>query len=279
MAAENGGSHPPKNKIAHKVLIKIMFAYSPRKKSANPIEEYSTLYPATNSASASGKSKGARLVSAKHETKNMINNGNRGKPNHTCDCAYTISDKFREPAHKSTEIMINPMETSYDIICAADRKPPRKAYLEFDDQPAVMIPYTPNDEIANTYSTPTCTSANTIPSPKGMTDQATKLRIKVTSGALINTTVFAFVGKTGSLRRSFTASAIGCKIPKIPTTFGPFRLCIAAIILRSASVKKATAIISGSMIPMMESNSHTISDLFMVIHLLSSTGIEPVFSP
>jgi hypothetical protein len=38
-----GGSHPPKNKRAQSTLIKIMFAYSPKKNRANPIEEYSTL--------------------------------------------------------------------------------------------------------------------------------------------------------------------------------------------------------------------------------------------
>ena len=42
-----------------------MLPYSPKKKSPNDNEEYSTLYPATNSASASGKSNGALFVSAK----------------------------------------------------------------------------------------------------------------------------------------------------------------------------------------------------------------------
>lgn len=73
-----GGCQPPRKKIVHKLLMEIMFAYSPRKKSANPIDEYSTLYPATSSASASGKSKGARLVSAKQEMKKRIKMGKRG---------------------------------------------------------------------------------------------------------------------------------------------------------------------------------------------------------
>ena len=37
------------------------------KKNANGNPEYSTLYPATNSASASGKSNGVRFVSAKKQ--------------------------------------------------------------------------------------------------------------------------------------------------------------------------------------------------------------------
>jgi hypothetical protein len=45
-------------------LIKIMLPYSAKKKRAKAIEEYSTLYPATSSASASGKSNGDLFVSA-----------------------------------------------------------------------------------------------------------------------------------------------------------------------------------------------------------------------
>ena len=63
----NGGNHPPKNKIAANTLISNMFAYSPKKNKANVIAEYSTLYPDTNSASASGKSNGCRFVSANIE--------------------------------------------------------------------------------------------------------------------------------------------------------------------------------------------------------------------
>ena len=42
----------------------IMLQYSAMKKAANFIDEYSTWKPATSSFSASGKSKGTRLVSA-----------------------------------------------------------------------------------------------------------------------------------------------------------------------------------------------------------------------
>ena len=49
--------------------IRIMLAYSPRKNSAKVIDEYSTLKPATSSDSPSGRSKGARLVSARVEMK------------------------------------------------------------------------------------------------------------------------------------------------------------------------------------------------------------------
>ena len=63
----NGGSQPPRNKIAESELINNMFEYSARKNNAKVIAEYSTLYPETSSDSASGRSKGCRFVSANIE--------------------------------------------------------------------------------------------------------------------------------------------------------------------------------------------------------------------
>lgn len=50
-----------------------MDVYSLKKKKAKNEEEYSVVYPPTNSDSASGKSKGCLFVSARLETKNKIN--------------------------------------------------------------------------------------------------------------------------------------------------------------------------------------------------------------
>jgi hypothetical protein len=47
-----------------------------------------------------------------------------------------------------TGSIVNPMETSYEIICAAERKDPRNAYFELLAHPAIIIPYTFKDEIA-----------------------------------------------------------------------------------------------------------------------------------
>jgi hypothetical protein len=80
---------------------------------AKIIEEYSTLYPATNSASASGKSKGARFVSASIETKKIAAHGSNGAANHTVRFwARMISVKLEEPAKRMTGNMVNPIETS-----------------------------------------------------------------------------------------------------------------------------------------------------------------------
>jgi hypothetical protein len=90
-----------------------MLPYSARKNIAKIIEEYSTLYPATSSASASGKSNGVRLVSATIEMKKIIDNGNSGKTkNMVLHCALTISTKFNEPETKIIGRTIKLIETS-----------------------------------------------------------------------------------------------------------------------------------------------------------------------
>jgi hypothetical protein len=75
----SGLIEPPKNIKTANVLIKIIEPYSARKKSAKPILAYSTLKPETSSDSASGKSNGARFVSARIDIKNIKNNGKKGK--------------------------------------------------------------------------------------------------------------------------------------------------------------------------------------------------------
>ena len=106
------GSQPPRNKRETNALIKSMLAYSPKKNKAKVIAEYSTLYPETNSASASGKSKGWRFVSASIETQNIINIGSKGIMNQTLFWAITIELKLKEPAQIHTLIIMNPIETS-----------------------------------------------------------------------------------------------------------------------------------------------------------------------
>jgi hypothetical protein len=58
-------------------------------------------------------------------------------------------------------------------------------------------------------------------------------------GAIKNKSRFIFVGITISLTINFKPSATICKLPQIPTTFGPRRRCTDAITFRSITVKKA----------------------------------------
>ena len=92
--------------------IRIMFAYSPRKNRPNVIAPYSTWKPPTISLSPSGRSNGARFVSARIETRKTMNIGNSGMKNHTRCCAVTMSVRFRDPAHNSTVTITKPMLTS-----------------------------------------------------------------------------------------------------------------------------------------------------------------------
>lgn len=71
-------NQPPTKTIIVKILIAIIDPYSAKKNKAKPMLEYSTLKPETNSDSASGKSNGALLVSAKIEIKNIIKSGKNG---------------------------------------------------------------------------------------------------------------------------------------------------------------------------------------------------------
>jgi len=63
--------------MTNKQLINSIAAYSLINKKANRKPPYSTLYPATNSASASIKSNGTLFVSAKIHIKNKIAKGNK----------------------------------------------------------------------------------------------------------------------------------------------------------------------------------------------------------
>lgn len=125
-----------------------MLLYSARKKRAKPIAEYSTLYPETSSASASGRSKGWRFVSASVVMKNTMRTGKRGNISHRFFCVSTRVEKLRLPVSRRMDTRSDPRVTSYEIICAAERSPPRKAYFELLDQPAIIMEWTLREEIA-----------------------------------------------------------------------------------------------------------------------------------
>ncbi len=93
-------------------LIRIMFAYSPRKNSAKLMALYSTKKPATISLSPSGRSNGARLVSASPEMKNTTSMGSSGMANQMWRWASTMALRLRLPVQTRTDRMTRPIETS-----------------------------------------------------------------------------------------------------------------------------------------------------------------------
>lgn len=94
--------YPPRNKIAVNVDINTILQYSARKKNTKIIPECSVKNPATSSDSASGRSKGVRLVSAKAEIKNIMNNGSNGTTNQTLCCISMILIKLNVPVIRIT---------------------------------------------------------------------------------------------------------------------------------------------------------------------------------
>src|SRR5688500_16011643 len=88
-----GMSQPPRKSVAISIDTVSTCAYSAMKNIENFIDEYSVWYPVTSSLSASGRSKGRRLVSAKQEIQKKKNDTESATPYHRCICCcfQTIS--------------------------------------------------------------------------------------------------------------------------------------------------------------------------------------------
>src|SRR5215831_13712506 len=132
-----GRIHPPTHSVTAIDDTAIIAEYSARKNSDQRKPLYSVWKPAVSSDSASGRSKGARLVSATMATAKMKNaispSGKNLKMNHVCCayCACTIPIMLRVPVPESlrlviriAEITASPMATSYETICALERSAP-----------------------------------------------------------------------------------------------------------------------------------------------------------
>jgi hypothetical protein len=119
-----------------------------------------------------------------------MNAGNKGNIKYISFCAIIISVIFNDPAHNITDIIINPIDTSYDIICAAALIAPKNAYFELLAHPDINIAYTPIDPTANIYSIPTFISANIAPSEYGITAHDINDNINPNNGAIININLF-----------------------------------------------------------------------------------------
>src|SRR5438309_290876 len=66
-----GACQPPRKRVTKSAEEVIMLMYSAVKNMENFMDEYSVWYPATSSDSASGRSKGARFVSAYDPTRKI----------------------------------------------------------------------------------------------------------------------------------------------------------------------------------------------------------------
>ena len=66
--------------------------------------------------------------------------GNSGNRNQIFCCDITITLKLNDPQQIIIFKIANPIDISYEIICAADLNEPRYAYFELLDHPANKIP-------------------------------------------------------------------------------------------------------------------------------------------
>src|SRR3989337_2317068 len=82
-AKSKGRNQPPRNRMVVSAHISTIATYSPRKNNRNGVDEYSIMWPATSSDSASTRSKGGRFVSASAEMKNTMNIGNQASQFHS----------------------------------------------------------------------------------------------------------------------------------------------------------------------------------------------------
>src|SRR3989344_6217742 len=103
---------------------------------------------------------------------------------------------------------------------------PRKAYFEFEAQPATITPYTPMEVSARMNSRPASMLESHRLSVNGITAHAAIAGANVRIGANTNRNRLALVGTMISLSSSFNASAKGCHQPLGPTRFGPLRTCM-----------------------------------------------------
>lgn len=144
----------PRNRIAVKMFIMIMFAYSAMKNRANGPAAYSTLKPETSSDSPSVRSNGARFVSASVEINHIIASGHAGKISHVCSCVMISVERVKDPLIRSTDSRIIASVTSYEIVCATARRAPISAYFELEAQPDQRIEYTAKFDMASINRTP-----------------------------------------------------------------------------------------------------------------------------
>src|SRR5689334_10459278 len=130
-------------------------------------------------------------------------------------CALTICDVDIVPAVMNTATMDRPIATSYEIICALDRRPPSSGYVDPDAQPASTTPYTAIEEQASSTSTDTGTSVScsavrcpnmvTTP-PNGITANAVNAVVAEITGARKYTFRSAVFGMISSLNGSLSPS-------------------------------------------------------------------------
>lgn len=90
-------------RIAVRVFIMMMLAYSAIKKRANGPPAYSTLKPETSSDSPSVRSNGARFVSASVEINHIMASGHEDKISQVYSWVMISVDSEKDPLNRRTD--------------------------------------------------------------------------------------------------------------------------------------------------------------------------------
>ena len=135
-------------------------------------------------------------------------------------------------------IKTNASLISYAIVCAAARRPPRRAYFLFEPHPDPNNGYTFN--LSSIIKKNTESRVN--PAPLILLRMAVSLTIRnrANMGLIKYTALFIGPKTVNLLVNSFTASATGCSRPHRPTLLGPIRAWDKESAFRSIKVMNAT---------------------------------------
>ena len=150
------------------------------------------------------------------------------------------------------------------MVWAIPRIAPTVAYMLFEAHPAKRRGYRLRLKI-KINKIAECLNSTPL-APVGLIPQTKRANINASPGAT-KKTLFLPLGSTPSFMNSFTASAMGWRIPPTDTLLGPFRDCLSPKILRSNKVKKATLIRTGTI------TTTKLSNLKIITFLLHSFNV------
>src|SRR5688572_62000 len=92
----------------------------------------------------------------------------------------------------------SPSGTSYEMICATERKAPSVLYLLFELQPAIIIPITSNETNASKKNRPDSIPAPDHEGESGITEKPVNTAAKIRMGASLKRKASARVGTISS---------------------------------------------------------------------------------
>lgn len=170
------------------------------------------------------RSNGARFVSARVEINHIMARGHVGIMSQMGSWVKMRDWREKEPFISNTDSRIIAIVTSYEIVWATARRAPNIEYLELDAHPDHKMEYTARLDVAKINNIPRLRLTSGWGMGSGIHKVRARKRDRV--GAIMKSVVDVLSGRSGSLIKSFMASANGCKMPYGPIMLGPLRSCM-----------------------------------------------------